>query len=85
MKKIGDEQMRAPWRSLATLRAEREELIRLCQSGCGPCDKLCDTCRDAPAKYAERVRQEAIANAIRVLEGNGYKIEKPSPERVTER
>jgi hypothetical protein len=50
------------------------ERIKLCQSACGPCEKLCDTCRNAPAEYAARVLIEEIAKAIRLLESQGYTI-----------
>lgn len=50
--------------------------VTLCQSACGPCEKLCDTCRDAPAKYAERVLREETEKAIRLLKSQGYTVEK---------
>jgi hypothetical protein len=50
----------------------------LCMSAAGPCDQLCDVCKQAHEKYLHDHEQQVVTQAIRVLESMGYQIIPPS-------
>ena len=43
------------------------------------CAELCDNCIKAHMEYEARVKSEAIAAAVRLLEANGYSVSKMHP------